>query len=420
MINEKISIDNNVEAEASDSVYAYLLFLLSPLLSIIISLKRYRSSWAKNIIWLYSAFFGFTFVIGNATSDVNRYKANFTALLTVNYSFWGYIEHLANSESSFDYMQPLIMYLMSFVTNDFRIVLAVFGFIFGFFYSRNIWNIISFIRPGFPRIAMLLIVVFSIIYAVWDINVLRFTIAAHMFFYGTFNNLVRKKKWPLQIAILSITMHYTMVLSCIVLLLYKILGNWPRIYFALLILSLGVSELDMKTVQGYMTFLPQNLQEDSKDYVNEDYKELREDMKEQNNFRGKYYQPALVRAIEVLLIFVFIRRNNWLVKNKVWYGLFNFILLFFSIFNILSSIPVMNRFVFLACLFALAFLAVYFVHNNHKPERNIFTAMAPLMIFYFIVKFRVGMEFTGFFTVVGNPLTALFNDGDTAFINFLK
>ena len=408
------------QSNRSEGIFAYLLFLILPLLSVVVSVKRYRSLWAKNIIWLYATFFGFTFVIGNDKSDVNRYRDNFLAIISQDYSFGEYFRHLLDSESSFDYMQPLITYVVSLFTNDFRVVLAVFGFIFGYFYSRNIWNVLSFTKGRLPFISILLIATFAIVYAVWDINVLRFTIAAHVFFFGVFNFFVKKNKWYLLIALSSMLMHYTMSLAFGVLLIYLLLGKWPRVYLGMLILSTVVSELDMSTIQSNLSFLPKNLQEESSDYINEDYKEFREERNSEKNFRGQFYQPALKYALIGLLAYVFIQRKEWLKQNPIWYGFYSFILLFFAIFNILSSIPVMNRFVFLAAIFALALLAVFFARNVAANEKRIALIATPMLLFYFVVKFRIGMEFTGFFTIMGNPFTALFNDGDTAFINFLK
>lgn len=408
------------QSNRSEGIFAYLVFLILPLFAVILSIQRYRAAWAKNIIWLYASFFGYTFVIGNDKSDVNRYRDHFLAMTTQNYSFSEYFNYLLGSETSFDYMQPLINYLVSLFTNDFRVVFAVFGFIFGFFYSRNIWSILSLTKGKMQFISVVLIAVFAIVYAVWDINVLRFTIAAHIFFYGIFNFFVKKNRWYLLIALSAMLMHYTMSLAFGVFALYMILGKWPRIYLGLLLISMVVSELDMSVIQSQLTFLPKNLQEESNDYINEDYKEYRDEKTANKNFRGKFYQPALKYTLIFLLIYVYWFRREWLRQDPLWYGFYSFILLFFATFNILSSIPVMNRFVFLSSLFALALLVVFFAGNKGPSEKRVALLSTPFLLFYFVVKFRIGMEFTGFFSLFANPFTAPFNNDDIAFINFLK
>lgn len=408
------------QSDRAEGIFAYLLFFILPLLSVAVSIKRHRALWAKNIIWLYCAFFGFTFVIGNDKSDVNRYRDSFLSIIQRDMGFGDYFNYLLGSESSFDYLQPIIMYIVSLFTKDFRIAMAVFGAFFGYFYSRNIWNILSHVKGRIPRFSVFLLAIFSIVYAVWDINVLRYTIAAHMFFFGTYNYFTKKRAWYLLISVASMLMHYTMSLSCGVLLLFILLGKWPRIYLGLLLVSTVVSELDMSVIQSNLSFLPKNLQEESNDYINEDYKEFREEKNAEKNFRGKFYQPALKYTLIVLLIYVYWSRREWLMQNPIWYGFYSFILLFFSIFNILSSIPVMNRFVFLSSIFALALLIVFFAENRGASEQRLATIATPVLLFYFIVKFRIGMEFTGFFALMGNPVAAIFNEGDIAFINFLK
>ena len=65
-------------------LYAYFLFLIWPFLSILIALYEYRQKWSKNVIWLFVAFFGYTFVISNDTMDANRYRDQFIEVSTTD------------------------------------------------------------------------------------------------------------------------------------------------------------------------------------------------------------------------------------------------------------------------------------------------------------------------------------------------
>lgn len=405
----------------SNTIYIFFVFLFSPLLALILSIKNYKEVWAKNIVLLFSAFYGFMFVIGNAGSDINRYKASFEKQIDLKISLSEYIK-LLFKEDNLDFLQPLLSYIVSNFTSDFRIFLLLIGLIFGFFLSRNIWYVISLVNNKPRWFSILFILVFSFIYAIWDINVMRFTLAAHIFFYGVFNVMVRKNNWGYLFALISIFMHFSFMIALFLFILYKLLGsNFVKIYFVLFIVSFFTSELNLSVVKEQSSILPQNYIEKSDDYLNEDYKEKREELNSNKNFRGKFYQSSLKWSVGVLMTFVYFKRNKKRNVNlNVEEDLLSFCLFFLGIFNILSSIPSMNRFQFVSYLFAFALFCMHFSKFTKSKDIRIIYLVLPLILFYFIMKLRIGLEFTGIFTILGGPVTAFFSDNDVPLIDFLK
>ena len=405
----------------SNTIYIFFVFLFSPLLALIISIKNYKEVWAKNIVLLFSAFYGFMFVIGNAGSDINRYKARFEKQIDLKISLSEYVK-LLFKEDNLDFLQPLLSYIVSNFTSDFRIFLLLIGLIFGFFLSRNIWYVISTVNNKPRWFSILFILVFSFIYAIWDMNVMRFTLAAHIFFYGVFNVLVRKNNWGYLFALISIFMHFSFMIPLFLFILYKLLGsNYVKIYFVLFIFSFFTSELNLSVVKEQSSILPQNYIEKSDDYLNEDYKEKREELNSNKNFRGKFYQSSLKWSVGVLMTFVYFKRNKKRNVNlNVEKDLLSFCLFFLGVFNILSSIPSMNRFQFLSYLFTFALFCMHFSKFTKSKDIRIIYLVLPLILFYFTMKLRIGLEFTGIFTLLGGAVTAFFSDNDVPLIDFLK
>jgi len=410
-----------LKSEKNNLNYTLLVFLFSPLLALIISIKNYKEVWAKNIVLLFSGFYGFMFVIGNAGSDINRYKSRFEEDLKININLLDYLK-LLFKEEKYDFIQPFLSYFVSCFTSDFRIFLLLIGLIFGFFLSRNIWYVISLVNNKPRWFSILFILVFSFIYAIWDINVMRFTLAAHIFFYGVFNVLVRKNNWGYLFALISIFMHFSFMIALFLFILYKLLGsNFVKIYFVLFIFSFITSELNLSVVKEQMSILPQNLIEKSDDYLNEDYKEKREELNSNKNFRGKFYQSSLKWSVGVLMTFVYFKRNKKRNVNlNIEKDLLSFCLFFLGVFNILSSIPSMNRFQFVSYLFAFALFCMHFSKFTKSKDIRIIYLVLPLILFYFIVKLRIGLEFTGIFTILGESVTAFFSDNLVPLIDFLK
>jgi hypothetical protein len=123
---------------------AYMLFILWPFLSVIYAIVNYRSKWAKNIIWFFCCFFGYTFVISNEGMDANRYRDFLVELHTSEISFGDYFHGVYNGDiGRGDYLEPTIRYIVSRFSDDYRILYAIFGFIMGYFYSRNIWFLLD-------------------------------------------------------------------------------------------------------------------------------------------------------------------------------------------------------------------------------------------------------------------------------------
>jgi hypothetical protein len=410
---------NNSLISFTNRSYILFVFLFSPIIALIVAAKQYRESWAKNIVWMFSAFYGYSFVIGNAGSDINRYKVKFLAHYDLQMSVGEYIA-LLFKEGMYDFIQPTLSFVTSIFTSDFRMYLLLIGSIFGFFLSRNIWSVLSFSKQKPKWYGILFVLVFSFIYAVWDINVMRFTIATHVFFYGAFKLLVAKNKWGYLFMILSLLFHFSFAIAFVVFLLYQLLTKrFIKAYFVFFVISFFISELNFDAIKNQLNFLPESYIEKSSDYLNDDYKKMRDDKNENKNFRGKYYQSSLKWAVGILLTSIYFNRrkikNNYTLEN-----LLAFCLLFVGIFNVFSAIPSMNRFQFVSYLFALTLFYAYYNANITEKEKYAIYIATPLILFYFIVKFRIGFEFTGLLTVLGGPVVALFKDGDIPLIDFLK
>lgn len=409
---------NAIQIKSSNLVYILLLFLFSPIIAVYISIINYKATWSKNIVWLFCAYYGFTFVIGNTGSDINRYKSIFEKHCNMDASINDFFVSLLRGDN-LDFIQPMLSYITSIFTVNFHVFVMIVGLIFGFFLSRNIWNVLSLAKKKPLWYGILFIIVFAFIFAVWDINVMRFTLAAQIFFYGSFNHLVNKKKWGLLFIFISPFMHFSFIIAIGVYLLYKLIGNFIKLYFVCFLISFTISELNFDVFKSQLSFLPQIYLEKSEDYINEDYKEQKDEMTENKNFRGKFYQSSLKWSVSILLSFIYFNRKK--IKGNISLeNLLAFTLLFIAIFNILSVIPSMNRFQFMGYLFAFALFYFFFNGVINKNEKKIIIICTPFILFYFFIKLRIGLEFTGLFTMLGGPISALFNDGDIALIEFFK
>jgi hypothetical protein len=409
---------NAIQSKSSNSIYVLLVFIIFPLLALYISIKRHKELWAKNVVWLFCGYYGYTFVIGNKTSDINRYKSIFESHSNRHSSFEEFFNSLLR-EDKLDFIQPMLSYLTSILTGNFHVFLTIIGLIFGFFLSRNIWSVLSLAEKRPLWYGILFIFVFTFIFAIWDINVMRFTMAAQIFFYGVFNHFINKKKWGIIFIFISPFMHFSFIIAIFVYLIYKFFGNFTKLYFLFFLVSFTFSEFNIDFLKNRTSILPALYNSKSEDYISEDYIDYKNEKEESKNFTGKFYQSSLKWSVGLLMVLIYLNRRK-INKDVVLENLFAFALLFIAVFNILSIIPSMNRFQFVAYLFAFALFYSFFNGVLLKNEKIIIAISAPFILFYLFVKLRIGLEFTGLFTIFGGPLSAIFNDGDIALIEYFK
>lgn len=408
----------------SSGVLSILIFLLSPFFALVMALKNFRSSWAKNILWAFVVFYGYTFVINNEGMDSSRYRDRFLSLNTEEVTISNFTNYLYDEETQIlDIVQPVTSFIVSRFTDNYHILFAVFGLIFGYFYSRNIWYLLE--RTGFKleKLNILVIITFAVVVGFWEINGFRFWTAAHVFFYGALPLIWEGKKKYVWIGLLSVFVHFSFIFPVAILLLYMLLGNNAKLFFWIFIASFFIVEIKLEAVGNILqSVLPDILQSKVGDFTNIEYAENVMNKRGERSLHANLYNQALKFAVVGILIMIYTNLKKNLTKENVSiYNLFNFCLLFLAVANMASFIPAVGRFVRVGNLFAMALLFFYiqFVPHDGKIRRTAF-AWIPMLLFYSIMAFRVGTETIGYLTIMGNPLVMSFIESDTALIEIIK
>ena len=142
--------------------YSAMLFLLWPLLALASAFRNFRSSWAKNMLWAFVAFYGFAFAIGieNQGADIVRYVADYQHLHGEQMTISKAISVFAES-GDIDVLSTFIAIVLSRFTENQSILTLVYGTIFGFFFSRNMWFVLERLKGNIRLITVLLFVFFS-------------------------------------------------------------------------------------------------------------------------------------------------------------------------------------------------------------------------------------------------------------------
>jgi hypothetical protein len=395
---------------------------MNPFIGLIQAFKHYRFPWAKNSVWLFVIFYGFTMFRPEAM-DSNRYVLRLQVLYDAPLSWDTFIANFYSAEgNAIDIYQPLVTYFLALFTKSPNVLFGVFGIVFGYFYSRNIW--LLFEMAGNRRIERslwILVLAFACAIGYWELNGVRMWTAAHMFFYGAFIFIIKGNKKGMIIAAASVLVHFSFVLPVAILVAYTLVKvPWKILYFVF-IASFFVSELNIGSVGIFLGGIaPEFLVPRINSYTSDEYVETVSEAAAATNWYVTYYVKSLGWVIFIMFSFIYFSSLSRIKANKAFSHFFGFTILFLSIGNLMSLIPSGGRYLTIARLFALALLFLFYVWYDSRYYRKYLVMLAPLLLFYIIVSIRISFETTTFVTVLANPLIAMFIDIPVPLITLFK
>jgi hypothetical protein len=416
---------DDLRSKRKSVVSEWMLFLIHPVSALVLAFGNFRSSYAKNILWIFVVFYGFTMVISDEGMDANRYIDNLAALTSSKVTAKDFVDLLYQEETNYvDAAQPLITFLVSRLTMDPRILFATFGLVFGFFYSRNIWFLLERAGPSIKRSSLIIIFVFTIIVGFWQINGFRMWTAAHLFFFGAIQYLIDNKKSGIAIAAMSIFFHYSFIFPTALLLVFMVLPKKAPWFYWIFVITFFISEVNIPILTDKLTsILPGVFHQRIEGYTSDVYIEAVGVDVATRNWRYSFYSQSIKWVATGFLSVIYFFGMRFIKENKNFNTLFCFALVFIASVNMLSNIPSMSRFYSVAYLFIFAFLFLYLQHApDFRLKKFILVITFPLLIFYSLGMINISFMTIGLVTIFGNPIFALLPFGavDNAIISFLK
>lgn len=416
-------MNNKIDTSKKNSI---IVFLLWPFFALVYAFRNYKAIWAKDIIWFFVIFYGFTMTVndtGEATMDANRYRTKFIDMAAKEVNFSEIVANFYNEEDeSLDMLETIISFSLSRVTNNPQVLFAVFGLIFGYFYSRNIWYLVDRVNNKITRENIPILFTFAFIVGFWSINGFRFWTATHMFLFGALPFLFEGKKKFLWISALSVLMHFSFLFPMAILGIYVLAGNRTIFYFILFILTFFIKELDITAIGEFLTSnLPDILLPKVKTYTNADYAEGLAENLEKANWYIQIYGDALKWSVTAFLVVIFFTGRKYLNKHINLKNLFSYTLLLYSVSNILSLVPSGGRFLSLSNLFAVAFIFFYVQYAPRGTAiRRLIIVAIPALALFTIVSVRIAFDTMGVLSMFGNPFLSLVFKLDITLIELVK
>lgn len=306
-------------------------------------------------------------------------------------------------------------------TDDFRILFAIIGGIYGYFFSRNLFYIFSFINNNKLQVlAISTLLLLAFILPFWNINGYRFYTAAHVFLYGALRIVVERKMRYFILCLSVPLIHFSFLFPLAVLLVYIIFKNKYIIYLPVFLVSLFFTELDPKAINEKAELAPVFMQNKVMGYTRGEYVKFAQSIYTGMNWYVLGHVYALNVCIYLVVLYLFIKRKKYL-NDDIARSLFSFGVLFLAAANFVVTIPSMGRFQSVAMpLIAICF--IYGIQRSYRDRwlKKMNYLFIPVTIFYLIVEVRIGFDFIGLNSIFLNPMIAPFFPDSPALIEFFK
>lgn len=402
-------------------LFYLLFFCIWPFGALILSFIKYSKKWTKNLIWAFVVFYGYTFVISNDTMDANRLLARFETAIQFKGDIHTYFLRLfVLTEGNINFIEPFIHYLVALFTDNFQILMAVFGLIFGYFYSRNICYLIDYIKPSrITLYSQILLFTFIFIIGYWEINGFRFWTAIHIFFYALIPYFTKGKKGRLWWLLVAFLLHYSLLLPISFFLIYLVLGNRTKMFFYMFLVTFLISSINITKVGDIMqSFLPSIFESKINEKMSD--KALAKDELHEFGMAGRIKSLVFI-AINISYVLLYYFNRFEIKKRETLYNYFSFTLLMLILGNLGGLIPQGGgRFSIVAALFCISFLIILLKNFELKyPLKQFMPITASFFLLGILGFIRMSFNTTNIIAIIGNPILTIFYDPHKALIYYL-
>ena len=398
---------------------------LSPFLGLVLALWHPRQPVAKNLVWMFTAFYGAVFYIAaNSTADSAYYAEQLWLMHNTEFGFGDLAgRFFADHRSYQDLYQPILTFLASRITDQTWLLFGAFGFVLGYFYSRNVWFLIDRI-PRQPGLTIgFLILAFALVMGIGlSLNGVRMWTALHVFIFGVLYFAETTRPKYLLIALLSPLIHFSFYIPCALLLAFLFVKRFGTPVYAFFVASFFVSALDLELIRGAAEYLPFTTGDRAiQSYI------------ERADPDGLLTSPERPQAWFLTVnsvaasVFMFLAAT-WLYLRGVHkrQGVIGFIFVFgmliYGLVNLVAYVPSAGRFFRIGDMLILA-AAILFLADRTRAKKldyQLAAAALPLLGIHFALGVRLLLEYASVWVVFGNFFVAPFVDPAPGLYEIIK
>ena len=370
------------------------LFLLSPVLGLVGSLRSLNTHSSFLIVFLFCVTFGVAFSVSNVretgTIDGISYRIQFEEMAktpSLDYSEM-LSAYLTFEEGGKDFYFFTVAYLVSRVTDNYHFLFMVLAVVFSYFQLRSLQ---FFTRSKYYRFSpIVLILLFFFTYnQIFNINGARFWTAAWIAVYACLRIFVDEKKLYYLLLLVTPLVHGSFFFIIAVILVALLLGRLELGWSILFVASFFVSSISVTLLQENLEYFPDFVVRLAAPYIDEDY--INSIGKEGSGFYWvqKLFESIVPIFVNIMMAILILHRKS--ITDAQDKRLFEFLLVLITISNFFMAVPSLGGRFFGLCY---PLIALLWLNHMHGRQANVVVYLLPVCFFmniYYLINNYIGV-----------------------------
>lgn len=397
---------------SENTVIKVILFLVSPILALLFSLRTLKTRSSFIIIFLFSVFFGLAFTVSKGKQSDNsidgssyREKFEHYKYVTESKFFKGLIEYLAFEKGKQDYYFDTVAFYVSRFTSNYHIMFMVFAIVFTFFALKSLKFFVEEKNYSTSLACFILLYLFTI-NQIFNINGVRFWTAAWVGVYSVLQ-IFRNGKYRYFLLLLCTPFFHGAFWIFIGVTVIAYFGkNLNKLWIILFFVSFLVSNVSLDLVRNYIDLFPTFIVKMAESYTDEAYVQQRA-----SGGTGFYWVAAtfnfLVRVYMNFLVYLFIKNSKEIIDNAKTKNLFSFLLVLMVFVNFTMAIPSLGGRYMMLAYPIIAY--IWLVNFKGRKYNKVLYAMPVIFSFSFYVQAVLYMKVLEPVFYFSNPFYLLYH-----------
>ncbi|WP_449387656.1 EpsG family protein [Chryseobacterium lineare] len=394
-----------------DKVIKIILFLVSPILAFLFSLRTLKTKSSFIIIFLFSVFFGLSFSVdkgknSNDSIDGSTYREKFEhyRFVTDSKFYKDLIEYFTFEKGKQDYYFDTVAFYVSRFTSNYHIMFMVFAIVFTFFALKSLKFFIAEKNYSTSLACFILLYLFMI-NQIFNINGVRFWTAGWIGVYSIFQ-IFRNGKYQYFLLLLCAPFFHGAFWVFLGVSVIAYFGkNFYKLWTILFFVSFLVSNISLDLVRNYIDLFPTFIVKMAESYTDESYIQGKA-----SGGTGFYWIAAtfdfLTRVYMNFLVYLFIKNSKEIIDNAKTKYLFSFLLVLMVFVNFTMAIPSLGGRYMLLSYPIIAY--IWLVNFKGRKYNKVVYAMPVIFSFSFYVQAVLYMKVLEPVFYFSNPIYLLY------------
>jgi len=384
----------------TDTLIKVILFLISPFVSFLYSLRNIKSKSSYIVFFLFCVFFGMALTIPeNYSGDASVYQKRFEYI--TNYDNTKFLSMLQNysefDDGEKDIYFKTTAFIVSRISGNYHTLFCVFAAIFAFFMLKSLRFLTREQEFDNSFIPFLLVTIFILSNFIFNINGVRFWTASWIGIYSVFQIFINNNKKYFLLACVTPLVHVSFFAFVIILIVGYFTKQYEKFWIFMLFISFILSNIMVNLVSSFGDYLPSFMSNTVSIYTDVDYVKQRE---EDLVLYARIF--SFLRQLMINIVVLLFIRNRKTISSPTTKNLYFFLIIFTTFVNFVMPIPSFGgRFLALS-LPLIAYIWVI-AFKNTMQYRPILYLFIVAFSYHFFLQIRGFFKLTEIDFYIFNP-----------------